>query len=523
MTYWIQVFAVLATFAAAGCSPTRPVALQPSDLSSRLAAADALLAAGCFDCLREALEQYQTLRGVSGGAASAIERATTGAVQTAALLGVRQRELGMVDDGYLEMARGLVPSMPCERMPSGCEAVTRLLDVIGLLPVDTPGIIARPADTDAQMADRFRFLRSREQWLPVLREGADQDLLSAYVWLVFACGSAGNMTRGDARAPTAQFEGVPLVAFKRATCSSAQPDELHALETRDPRFVDVQYPLGLSALGRLNTDDADAAFERAYAWHPQWPAVTLSLANLATAGEDFERALRFYEKTLELEVGSPEAMLGKVRALTYLGRYEAAIAVTDQLLQGRLYLGDTRYWRAMNEYQLGRLDEGWRDIEESKTLLVNALVPKLAGLIAYRRQQLDIARDRLEESSRRNAEDCESGFYLGMTLAELKSWSRSAEVFIGAVGCFDKAERVLTADIAQIRRANESPERQARLVASRERQIASGRRMMAQATFNTAVAYFNLSRDTEARPFAERVAEDEQFGQRARELLARFK
>jgi hypothetical protein len=47
--------------------------------------------------------------------------------------------------------------------------------------------------------------------------------------------------------------------------------------------------------------------------------------------------------------------------------------------------------------------------------------------------------------------------------------------------------------------------------------------MIAQATFNTAVAYLNLSRDADARPYAEKVADDEQFGERARELLSRFK
>jgi tetratricopeptide (TPR) repeat protein len=124
--------------------------------------------------------------------------------------------------------------------------------------------------------------------------------------------------------------------------------------------------------------------------------------------------------------------------------------------RGRLYLVDTRYWRAMDEYQLGRLDEAWNDIEESKKLFVNALVPKLAGLIAYRRQQIDVARDRFEESRQRNAEDCETGFYLGMTLADLKSWTRSAEVLIDAVRCFDSAERVLTTDIARIRISSES-------------------------------------------------------------------
>ena len=47
--------------------------------------------------------------------------------------------------------------------------------------------------------------------------------------------------------------------------------------------------------------------------------------------------------------------------------------------------------------------------------------------------------------------------------------------------------------------------------------------MMATSWFNTAVACYNLSRKAEARQYAEKVAADEQFGDRARELLSRLR
>ena len=47
--------------------------------------------------------------------------------------------------------------------------------------------------------------------------------------------------------------------------------------------------------------------------------------------------------------------------------------------------------------------------------------------------------------------------------------------------------------------------------------------MLAQSTFNTAVSYYNLSRYADARPFAEKVVDDEQFGERAREIIALLK
>ena len=47
--------------------------------------------------------------------------------------------------------------------------------------------------------------------------------------------------------------------------------------------------------------------------------------------------------------------------------------------------------------------------------------------------------------------------------------------------------------------------------------------MTATSWFNIAVSYFNLSRKDEAREYAEKVADDEQFGERARDLLSRLR
>jgi hypothetical protein len=47
--------------------------------------------------------------------------------------------------------------------------------------------------------------------------------------------------------------------------------------------------------------------------------------------------------------------------------------------------------------------------------------------------------------------------------------------------------------------------------------------MRATVWFNAAAANFNLARTGEARRFAEKVADDEQFGERARTLLQRIK
>jgi tetratricopeptide (TPR) repeat protein len=239
--------------------------------------------------------------------------------------------------------------------------------------------------------------------------------------------------------------------------------------------------------------------------------------------EDFDAAVRYYDETIRIEPRASEARLGRVRALTYVGRHEDAIAESDRLLSGRWNPGEVRYWRALNEAQLRRDEEAWSDVEEASKLLINAEVPKLAGIVAYRRKQLDVSRARFELSRQRKIDDCETGFYLGIVLADQRDWSRSVDVLIATAGCLEQAERRLLDDIAAIRASSDPEARKARQTARREQDIANGRRMLATSWFNTAVGCFSLARSPEARQYAEKVAGDEQFGERAREILARLK
>src|SRR5436309_5942754 len=89
-----------------GCGPKHVASSADAQaLQARLRAADELVRVGCFDCLTEALRTYESVRGMSGAPPSLQEAATTAAIQTATLLDLRERELGMLDDGYLQHAR----------------------------------------------------------------------------------------------------------------------------------------------------------------------------------------------------------------------------------------------------------------------------------------------------------------------------------------------------------------------------------------------------------------------------------
>jgi tetratricopeptide (TPR) repeat protein len=291
----------------------------------------------------------------------------------------------------------------------------------------------------------------------------------------------------------------------------------------DPRFVEANYLLGVDAVAQAKLDRAEELYGLAYAWRPRWPVLTQAMANVAMTAEDFDHALRLYDETLQSDPAAADARAGRVRVLTYLGRHEEAIATTDRLLAEQWQVGDARYWRALNEAQLERYDAAWTDVEEAGRLVINAQVPKLAGLIAYRRGELEVSRRKFAEARVRDAADCESAHYLGLVLVDLRDWDATVSMLGEALACFDKVDSDLRAEIQKIRASSDPPNRQARQIARRERQLASNERMRATGCFNIAVAYYTMSQPAKARIYAEKLMDDEQFGPRAKEILSRLK
>jgi tetratricopeptide (TPR) repeat protein len=512
----LSCLVVLAVLTACARGPLTPAVVLPPGPTptERLAAADRLVRAGCLDCLLDAYREYQSLRSI----ASAENAATMGAIRTGALVALRQRELGMVDEGYLAAAKEL--SSSSANLPAW---IAGTLDVADVLPASIGGV-SRPPSSDADLEKIGILRKNGAAYTALLKSFSEVDELSAYSWVSYACGSIEmrDVKTPDIFAAVSTFRDAPLLAFKEATCRGVNADGLAAVTAADPRFIETAYLLGLRDVGRRKLDEAELQFDRAYAWRPRWPALTLSMANVAMTGEEFEKAERLYRETLAADPRAADALLGDVKALTYLGRAVDAIAAVDRMLGERWHLGDARYWRALNENQLGQLDAAWDDIEAAAKLLINAEVPKLAGIIAYRLQQLDVSRAKFEESRQRDRNDCETGFYLGIVLSDQHAWTRAADVLRETVSCSEAAEQEAIRDIATIRASTDPPERQARQIARREKRIADGRRVIATSWYNMAVAYYSLSQKDEARQFAEKVAADDQFGERAKEILTRL-
>ena len=91
--------------------PPGPVAAHSGRLMCRRSSpADALVEAGCFDCLRRAGAIRRSR--LAGAPAAAVDHAVAGAVRTAGS-GHPPAGAGDADDGYLRLAKGLVAQRSC--------------------------------------------------------------------------------------------------------------------------------------------------------------------------------------------------------------------------------------------------------------------------------------------------------------------------------------------------------------------------------------------------------------------------
>ncbi len=232
---------------APGKSSAAATAVRPAQ---SLADADALVRAGCFDCLTAAYRAYDGLRAVPSVAIAA----TTGAARAAMLLAIRERELGTDDSGYLPQASDLAASAPAVQ-PS----VAPLLEIADALPSRVTGG-SRQVTDDRELDRMQRGYRNRDAWLARLRAHANDDAADAYVWVAFNCAYATSTRDAidEWLAIVPDWRDSPLLAFKRATCGTFDGAALDRLLTREPRFVEVNYFLGLRAMMGGHLDEADA-------------------------------------------------------------------------------------------------------------------------------------------------------------------------------------------------------------------------------------------------------------------------
>jgi tetratricopeptide (TPR) repeat protein len=438
--------------AAVGCAARAPASPSPSAPPFD-AATDALIQRGCYVCFEQAYEKAQS----QGMRLRAFEAAT--------LLTIRSKELGLPSDLWLERARAL----------AGADAaLSPYLDMVDVIPPD------RLSENRAALYDIRRRNRARgllETWRAQLRDGPGSDAFRGYLDVSLVCAF------GTLKETPESFSGTvdpsthtPLFQYALGACDAAHRARLSALRASDPELVDADYPLGRYAFEdpvNPNAEESLARFESASRAFPRSPAITTRIGNLHRIWEDWAPALVAFDAALGVAPNHPEATIGRAISLSHLERSDEAIATATRLIdEGQWLLGEAFYWRAWNYLRLNDFQRARADADRARTLMSNAAVHVLSGVIEWRLGRLESAEKEFEGAIAIDLGECEAAFDLGVVRDQLGKLSEALAAFKQAGQCYDLSIAVRREAIDKIRNGTATETLKTRDSARHERVLA---------------------------------------------------
>jgi tetratricopeptide (TPR) repeat protein len=418
----------------------------------------ALIQRGCFRCLEEAF------------AAATTQNQPQLAFEAAALLILRSKELGIPADPWLQHAR---------RLAGDDGTWTQHLTMIAAVPADVLS-----GDREAMLADPREGMRIRAlvpMWRDALAGGGASPDFRRYVETALVCAFAPP----DQRDPFLNSLGdplVPLLRYRTGLCSPQRAGLLRALA--DEGFVDAEYPLGREALeGEKDLELALRRFQAARAAFPDSLSINTSIGNVYLEWEEWAPAVSAFDAVLAARPAHPDALLGRTVAISRLGRYQEGIDTATRLIDGGTwFLGQAYYWRAWSYNGLKNYTAARVEADRAKTLMVNATVFLLSGLIEWGLERRPTAEAEFQEALQMDFGQCEAAFYLGAVRTEMKKAPEGIAAFKQALQCYDLAIAVRRKIIAGIAEGRGSEQAKQRQIASQERAIADNEERKGQAT-----------------------------------------
>jgi tetratricopeptide (TPR) repeat protein len=430
MTGFRAPLVVAALVIVAGCAARRPAPPPVVIAPPRVDDLTALIEQGCYRCLERAYEQALA-RG-----------ATQHAFESAVLLTVRSKELGVPFSDWLTRAR--------EAAPDGPDAAL-YLTIADALPPDR---LSEERYTLFEMGMR-NVRNSVAEWRDGLRSGPASELFRGYLDLALVC--AFGRLGENAQSYTGDLDpvaGAPLYQYAVGICDASKAPRLQAMRTANDEFVDADYALGRFLIEDPTSGDQEGGLRRlqaAAAAFPRSSAMRVWIGNTHRSWEEWPAALEAYDAALALSPKHPDALIGRTIALSQLGRAQDAIATATTVIDGGQWMvGEAYYWRAWNQLRLGNLPMAREDADKALTQMANARVFVLSGVIEWRMRRLENAERDFQRAITIDFGECEGAFDLGIVRDELGQRAESLAAFRQAGQCNDLSIKLRREAIAKI-------------------------------------------------------------------------
>jgi tetratricopeptide (TPR) repeat protein len=510
--FWLVVTASITIACASG-----PKKLTAAEIAANAhAAAQRLVQDGCYACLLEARETYERV-----AAGPSRRPLIVPMFETELLIVLREKEFAMDPSGALARARTL-----SAELPSDVDGA-RYLAIVEAVPSEAMGL--------PQVED-LAFRRERAAYIPTidgeiawLAAGSLQPVVRQYLSLSIDC---KYLHRGQpARALTVSTDRTvppdapPLIAYRIATCDSVKADVLESVKERVPRFTDTAFfraRLLASSAQRTGGIGARPLLAEAREHFPSSPSVTYLNGNFQQAIGDCREALRFYDETLALKPLHENALLGRTVCLTYLKRQDEAIATATRMIELRTFnMHEAYFWRAWIQHDQKALPAARADIDSAKRIASSGNIHRLAGIIEYDQEDLDISERDLQtaKDASGGGADCVARWYLGLVAIKRQKAPEAAANFDDAMTCYERAALVSEAGL-QAMEANTDidPEFKARQIEGFKAAVEEDRSQQYAAAFNAANYFAQAGNKDKARVLIEVAAKDPALEKRVAEL-----
>jgi tetratricopeptide (TPR) repeat protein len=407
----IPLLAVMAFLAGCATRKPAPVAQQPPARPPLVDVA-ALIRQGCYRCLEEAF------------AVAAQQQQSQLAFEAASLLVLRSKELGIPPDAWLERAHAM----------AGVDgAWTEILQMVAAVPPDPLG--GDREAMSANPADGARIRALLPTWRDTLRGGGGSSEFRTYLETALVC-SLGPPNQRDQFVDGLGDGLSPLLAYRAGLCSSHRVDRLRPLA--EAGFVDAEYTLGRAALEGVKDEElALRHFQTAAAAFPTSLSIGTSIGNIHIEWEDWQAATTAFDAVLAVRPAHPDALIGRTISVSRMGRYQDGIDTATRLVGGTWYLGQAFYWRAWNYHGLKNYTAARAEMDRTRTLMVNAQVFLLSGLIDWALEGRPLAEQEFQEALSMDFGQCEAAFYLGGVRAEMRKAPEGIAAFTQALQCYD--------------------------------------------------------------------------------------
>jgi tetratricopeptide (TPR) repeat protein len=241
--------------------------------------------------------------------------------------------------------------------------------------------------------------------------------------------------------------------------------------------------------------------------------------------EEFDLSLEYNENILDLAPEYRDSLLGKDICLGYLGRHEEALNILNMLIELGMYLmGESHYWLAWNQHEIGQQELAWENIKRASNYLIGHFeVHSLAGVIAFDRAKIEASEEQFKKALWMNKRDCEASFYMGKIYGLRSEWEQSGIHFENAALCNSAMERALQKKIKELEDSSLNPSRKESQINKKNIQMRKVQVTKATAFYNAAAGYFNVGQNEKALELAQNAKESKALKPKVDELINKIK